>query len=95
VSIIGVSAAGKSMKGAKIMGAEIIAELFTIAANFYSEIPVYLADVFLIFYDGTTLTDLGLLVILPLGLSLGWFGINFVIGLVKSAAGAVSRKGRK
>jgi hypothetical protein len=75
------------------MIADIVGELTGAASTLLTNLGQVFADIVELVYDGTALTDLGVIIVATAGFALAWAGIRFVFGFLqrllnKSRAGA-------
>jgi hypothetical protein len=71
----------------------IIVDLVAAASGLLAELPLIFDAVVDVVYDGSDLTNLGMLIVGAAGFALAWAGIRFVFGFItrllnKSRAGA-------
>jgi hypothetical protein len=78
----------KLKKGANIMIADIITDLFLVVSEILTGLGISLTAVFGLLYDSTStpaaLTPLGTVVIIVVGAPLAWALLNYVISLFRS-----------
>lgn len=76
------------------MVSELLNIVFSTAGDFFVQLPGLFGSSIGILYNSTTneFTEIGLLIILPLAIGLAWFGINFIVGLVKKAGKSLKNK---
>jgi hypothetical protein len=75
------------------MIADIVGELTGAASTLLLSLGQVFADIVTLVYDGSDLTDLGIIIVATAGFALAWAGIRFVFSFVqrllnKSRAGA-------
>ena len=64
------------------MVSAIVAELVSATAVLLAELGDIFNDVVALVFDGTDLTNLGIIIVATAGFALAWSGIRFVFGFV-------------